>query len=186
MPRSIDRLWDSMPALRAAAKSSIATSPTMLGELTVSMLKGEHGHQRKEFGKLLDWLATEPAPDVVSLPNSLLISLAEPLKKALNRPVTCTLQGEDLFLEGLPEPYRSESLALIRRQIGEVDLFIAVSEYCAESMSTYLEIPRSKIRIVPLGVNLKGYEPNWKFQTNCFTVGYFARVCPEKGLHTLC
>ena len=186
LPRFIDRIWDSMYALKAAAKSSIATSPKMLGELTVSMLKGEHGHQRKEFGKLLDWLATEPAPDVVSLPNSLLIALAEPLRKALNRPVTCTLQGEDLFLEGLPEPYRSESLALIRRQIDQVDLFIAVSDYCAESMSPYLEIPRSKIRVVPLGVNLKGYEPNWKFQTNCFTVGYFARVCPEKGLHTLC
>src|SRR6266700_1676909 len=33
-PRFIDRIWDSMPALKAAAKSSIATSPKMLGELT--------------------------------------------------------------------------------------------------------------------------------------------------------
>jgi glycosyltransferase involved in cell wall biosynthesis len=185
-PRFIDRLWDSSYALKRAAKSSISTSPAMLGALTVSMLKGEDGHQRKEFAKLIDWLSSEAAPEVVSLPNSLLISLAKPLKSALNRPVTCTLQGEDLFLDGLPEPYRTEALALIRKQIDHVDLFVAVSDYCAKFMAGYLGIPPLKISVVPLGVQLKGYEPDWKFQTNCFTVGYFARVCPEKGLHTLC
>jgi glycosyltransferase involved in cell wall biosynthesis len=158
----------------------------MLGELTVSMLKGEHGHQRKEFGKLVDWLKTEALPDVVSLPNSLLISLARPLRAALGRPVTCTLQGEDLFLEGLPEPYKTQSIELIRSYIDDVDAFVAVSEYCAEFMSAYLGIPERKMRVVPLGINLTGYEPGFGIRTNCFTVGYFARVCPEKGLHTLC
>ena len=78
-----------------------------LGELTVSVLRGEQGHQRKEIEKLVEWLRTEPPFDVIHLPNSLLISLAEPLKRALGRPVVCTLQGEDLFLRGLPEPYAS-------------------------------------------------------------------------------
>src|SRR5258708_13780285 len=44
LPRFVDRVWDSGYALRAAARSSIATSPQMLGELTVSMLKGAHGY----------------------------------------------------------------------------------------------------------------------------------------------
>ncbi|HTM48648.1 MAG TPA: glycosyltransferase family 4 protein [Bryobacteraceae bacterium] len=186
LPPFIDRLWDSRYALRAASKSSISTSPRMLGELTVSMLQGERGNQRKEFGKLIDWLLSEPAPDVVNLPNSLLIGLAGPIKAAIQRPVTCTLQGEDLFLEGLPEPFRRESLELIRRRIDDVDMFIAVSEYCAEFMSGYLNIPARKISVVPLGINLKGYEPGFPLHTNCFTVGYFARVCPEKSLHLLC
>src|ERR1044071_3350068 len=43
IPRFFDRLWDSGFALKAAAKSSISTSPQLLGELTVSMLKGEEG-----------------------------------------------------------------------------------------------------------------------------------------------
>jgi glycosyltransferase involved in cell wall biosynthesis len=186
LPRVFDRMWDSGYALRAAAKSSLATSPQMLGELTVSMLKGEHGYQRKEFGKLVDWLKTEACPDVVSLPNSLLISLARPIREALKRPVTCTLQGEDLFLEGLPEPYKTQSLELIRSYIDDVDSFVAVSDYCAKFMSAYLGIPDRKMHIVPLGINLHGYEPGFGIRTNCFTVGYFARVCPEKGLHTLC
>ena len=68
--------------------------------MTVSTLRGEHGHQRKEIEKLLDWLADEPRPDIVNLPNSLLIALAGPIRRALGCPVVVTMQGEDLFLEG--------------------------------------------------------------------------------------
>src|SRR5258708_23174526 len=78
MPRFMDRLWDSRAALKAASRSSIPTSPQWLGALTVSMLKGEDGNQKKEFGKLVDWLESEPAPDAVSLPTSLPLSLARP------------------------------------------------------------------------------------------------------------
>ena len=37
------------------------------------MLEGERGVLRKEFDKLLEWIADEPVPDVINLPNSLLI-----------------------------------------------------------------------------------------------------------------
>ena len=161
----------------------------MLGELTVSMLKGEEGFQHKEISKLLDWLKHEGAPDLVSLPYSLLIGLAKPIKEALGRPVCCTLQGEDLFLEGLQEPYRSEAIDLIRANIKHVDAFIAVSEYYAEFMPDYLGIPREKIRVVPLGINLQGYQSKVASRVGArsepFTVGFFARVAPEKGLHVL-
>ena len=113
-PWMVDRLWDSLFALKLAARSSIQVDPKALGELTVSMLRGEEGNQRKELQKMIHWLGSEPPPDIIVLPFSLLIGLAKPLKKALNRPVLCTLQGEDLFLEGLHEPYRTESLDRIR------------------------------------------------------------------------
>ncbi|HVP46161.1 MAG TPA: glycosyltransferase family 4 protein, partial [Bryobacteraceae bacterium] len=32
----------------------------------------------------------------------------------------------------------------------------------------------------------KGHDTNFRFHTNCFTVGYFARIVPEKGLNLLC
>ena len=107
-PRLLDRLWDSKFALQAASKRSIQVNPRLLGELTVSILRGEEGHQRKELQKLLEWLETEPRPDVVNIPFSLLISLAKPLRQALGCPVCCTLQSDDLFLEGLEEPYRTQ------------------------------------------------------------------------------
>jgi glycosyltransferase involved in cell wall biosynthesis len=184
-PRVLDRLWDSAWALRLASRSSIPTNPKLLGELTVSMLKGEEGNQRKELQKMLDWLEGEPPPDVISLPYTLLIGLAKPLKEALKRPVVCTLQGEDLFLEGLHEPYRSQSLKLIRENVQYVDLFIAVSHYYAEFMPRYLDIPHEKMRVVPLGINLEGYEKRERASREPFTVGYFARIAPEKGLHLL-
>ncbi len=184
-PRWLDRLWDSGAMLHLASRRSISTSPKMLGELTVSMLKGEAGFQHKEIVKLTDWLSHEPAPDIVSLPYSLLLGLAKPIKKALNRPICCTLQGEDLFLEGLDEIYRSEAKDLIRANIKHVDAFIAVSDYYAEFMPTYLGIAREKIRVVPLGINLQGYEMRKREPEQPFTVGFFARVAPEKGLHVL-
>jgi glycosyltransferase involved in cell wall biosynthesis len=185
-PRLLDRLWDSTPMLKWAARRSLPTSPKFLGEMTVSMLRGEDGNQRKELSKLLEWLKTEPPFDVVSLPYTLLIGLAKPIRDALRRPVVCTLQGEDLFLEGLPEPYRRDSLALIRANVKHVDSFIAVSDFYAEFMSRYLEIPEEKIHVVPLGINLQGYARRGAHDAGRpFTVGYFARVAPEKGLHVL-
>jgi len=184
-PRWLDRLWDSTPMLQLASRRSISTSPKMLGELTVSMLKGEEGFQHKEISKLLDWLKREGAPDVVSLPYSLLLGLAKPIKEALGRPICCTLQGEDLFLEGLHEPYRSEAKSLIRANIRHVDAFIAVSDYYAGFMPGYLGIPPEKIRVVPLGINLQGYEIREREPEQPFTVGFFARIAPEKGLHVL-
>jgi glycosyltransferase involved in cell wall biosynthesis len=184
-PQWLDRLWDSKAVLSLASRKSLSTNPKMLGEMTVSVLKGEDGFQRKEIHKLIDWLKTEPPLDVINLPYTLLISLAEPLMQALGRPVLCTLQGEDLFLDGLTEPYRTQAMDLIRRQLDHVDLFLAVSEYYADFMPGYLGIPREKIRVVPLGINPNGFESRETHAIGSFTVGYFARVAPEKGLHVL-
>jgi glycosyltransferase involved in cell wall biosynthesis len=184
-PWLLDRLWDSSFALKMASRRSIPVDPRLLGELTISMLKGEDGFQRKELLKLIHWLRAEAAPDAVTLPNSLLIALARPIKEALNRPVCCTLQGEDLFLEGLDASYRGRALELIRANVKYVDAFIAVSNYYANFMSEHLGIPEDKIHVVPLGINLEGYESRRRSRSEVFTVGYFARVAPEKGLHLL-
>ena len=184
-PKWLDRLWDSKTVLSLASRRSISTNPKMLGEMTVSVLKGEDGFQRKEIDKLIDWLKTEPPLDIINLPYSLLIGLARPLKEALNVPIVCTLQGEDLFLDGLTEPYRQQALNLIRSQLENVDAFLSVSEYYAEFMPHYLGIPRQKIYVVPLGINPQGFELRQSQPDGSFTVGFLARVAPEKGLHVL-
>jgi glycosyltransferase involved in cell wall biosynthesis len=185
-PRFLDRLWDSPRVIGAFASRSISTDPKLLGGLTISMLEGRRGVLRKEFDKLLEWLAAEPAPDVINLPNSLLIGLAAPLRETLQRPICCTLQGEDLFLDGLIEPYRRQALDLIQRQVRDVDRFIAVSEFYVPVMSTLLRIPSDRIDVVPLGINLAGYTARRPHRDGGeFRIGYFARIAPEKGLHVL-
>ncbi len=183
-PRFLDRLWDSPWIINAFASRSLSTDPSLLGDMTVSMLEGDKGVLRKEFDKLLDWIADEPVPDVINLPNSLLIGLAAPLRRALKRPICCTLQGEDLFLNGLVEPYRSRAIALIQGQVGDVDHFLSVSDYYVPMMSKMLAIPAGKVSVVPLGINLAGYERRGP-RDETFRVGYFARVAPEKGLDVL-
>ena len=119
------------------------------------------------------------------LPNSLLVGLAEPLRRASGRPIACTLQGEDLFIEQLPDPYKGEAKRLIAQQAKHVDRFLAVSDYYASFMAEYLGLPRERIETVPLGITLSGHAPVDAAEQRPFTVGYFARVAPEKGLHVL-
>jgi glycosyltransferase involved in cell wall biosynthesis len=190
-PRWLDRLWDSPLVLKLLSKISIANDPDTLSEMTASMLRGEDGHQNKEFQKLLDWLVTQPRPEVVCLHDAMLVRLAAPIRRALGCAVCCTLQGEDVFLEGLREPCHSQALELIRRHAAEVDGFIAVSRYYADFMAGYLRIPREKIHVVPLGITLDGFTPPQRFLIgpslqSGLTIGYLARITPEKGLHTLC
>ena len=193
-PRWLDRLFDAPWLLNILTRVSISNNPRQLGEMTVSMLRGEDGAQSKEFAKLVEWLRTQPRPDVVNLHDSMLIRLAEPIRRALGCPVTCTLQGEDLFLQNLLEPYHSQALELIRKHVDEVDAFIAVSDFYADFMAEFLAIPRSRIQVVPLGINTEGFgaaprdsEANAPGAAERpFTIGYFARVVPEKGLHALC
>jgi glycosyltransferase involved in cell wall biosynthesis len=184
-PWLLDRLWDAPAVIRRFASGSIQVDPRMLGALTVSTLRGESGYQRKEVAKLVHWLAGEPRPDVVNLPNSMLIGLAAPIRRVLQRPIVVTLQGDDLFLNGLTEPYKSQSLDLIRQQINDVDLFVSISQYYTDFMTDYLRIPRDKMRTVPLGIKVQDFEGRAPLARNPFTIGYFARVAPEKGLHNL-
>lgn len=184
-PAFLDRLWDSSFALKLASKRQIKVDPAVLGDMTVSMLRGLAGYQRKEIEKMLRWLEHLPRFDVVNLPFTLLISLAKPLRDALGVPVVCTLQGEDLFLENLHEPWKAQSLDLIRAQVEHVDLFVAVSDYYAEFMSRYVDIPRERIRTVPLGISLEGHAPKPARTSGPYTIGFFGRIAPEKGLHVL-
>ncbi len=181
----LDRLWDAPWMLKLASQTSIRVDPHLLGGMTVSMLRGEDGFQLKEIRKLSVWLRHEAPPDVVTLPNSLLIGLARPVREALNRPVCCTLQGEELFLGQLQEPYRTQSLELIRAKINHVDGFVAVSRYSAGYWIRELGIAENRMHVVPLGINLEGYHAAERAPHQPFRVGYLARVAPEKGLHLL-
>jgi glycosyltransferase involved in cell wall biosynthesis len=186
-PAFLDRLlFDNNWALRKASQKSIGVTPQFLGEMTVDMLKGENGPIAKEFRKIADWLRGEPKFDVICLPFTLLIAMAEPLRRASRgAKIACSLQGEDLFLEGLPEPYKSESKQLIKTAIPQVDRFLAVSGYYAGFMSDYLDIPRNRLRVVPIGISLDGCEAKPKGTRSPLKIGFFARIDPAKGLHHL-
>jgi len=185
-PAILDFIWDTPAVIRLAAGRGVSVEPELLGDLTVSMLRGEHGHQAKEFRKLIGYLKQQPPFEVAMLPNSLLASFAPPLRRELGCPVVCTLSGEDLFLDGLPTPYKMEAKALIARHAPAVARFVATSDYYAGFMAGYLELPRKQIATVPIGIRADGFQPAAsRDPQRPFTVGYLARIAPEKGLHLL-
>jgi glycosyltransferase involved in cell wall biosynthesis len=184
-PGFLDRVWDFKPLLKLVTSMGISVNPEDLGSLTVSMLRGRDGFLKKEIQKLVRFLG-EISPDVVNLPNSMMISLAPAIKAEMKVPICCTLQGEELFLDSLREPYREESLRIIRDNASYVDAFIAISHYGARSMAQYLQVDPSRIHVVPLGISFEGYEQKTANEVEPFTIGYMARIAPEKGLHLLC
>jgi glycosyltransferase involved in cell wall biosynthesis len=186
-PRWFDRLLDANWLLRWVSRFAVSTQAHQLGGLTISMLKGELGNQAKEIDKLVDWLADEVKPEVVNLTNVILAGMVPRLRERLKVPVLGSLQGDDIFLEMLPASYRRQAIDLISAHCGQMQGFVATSRYYADFMAGYLRIPREKIEVVYPGLNLKGHGRAGSVSdgTTPFTIGYFARICPEKGLHHL-
>lgn len=187
LPRWADRILDSPRLINWATSRGIETSARLLGDLTLSMLQGEKGRQRKEVFRLADWLGAHVQPQVVNLTNILIGGCIPTIKRQLGCKIVVTLQGDDLFLNELVEPYKSRALEEIRRLGEEVDAYIVFSQYYADYMSDWLGLDRGRMRVVPLGLDASGF-PSQRAPrpTNrAPTIGFFARICPAKGLHHL-
>ena len=187
LPRALDRILDQPWLVNGLARNRIETDASKLGDLLVSILQGEEGNQRKEVRRLVDWLASDFKPNLINFSNIMVAGSAPALKKELGCSIVVTLQGDDLFLDGLLEPFRTQALREIRRIARSVDRFIVFTRFYARFMSEFLGIPPHKISIVPLGVALDDYssQPPPVRSEGPWTVGYLARVCPEKGFHLL-
>lgn len=185
-PRWIDRGFNLRGLLKYVSRFAVRTRTDTLGALTLSMLRGTEGRQVKEVVGLLDYLRSEIRPDILLLSNVLLSGIVPLLKQKLQIPILGYLQGDDIFLEGLPPAERLAAIDLIRNNCEHLDGLICTCGYYADFMAGYLSIPRSKMHVVYPGIKLKGYEAPRVYKTEGpFTVGYFARICVEKGLHQL-
>lgn len=184
LPWLSDKL-DSPKVLRAVSGMAGATDASQLGDLTLSVLKGEDGRQRRELEKLRDWLADEVKPDIVNLPNLMFAGLARPFKERLGTPVVCTLSGEDIFFEAIPEPHYSQVMEVAREKVQDIDGFISPSQYFADFTAEYLDVPQDRFHVVHPGLNLKDFDFERTGTGGSPTIGYLARICPEKGLHLL-
>lgn len=185
-PRWADRLFDAPPLLRGAAKRAGMTQAHDLGDLTVSMLRGEDGRQAKELDRLVEWLASDGRADVVCLSNALLMGLARRIKAETGALVACTLQGEDTFLDSLPPSDRDAAWQTLAERAGEVDAFIAVSQYHADLMTARAKLSPARVHVVYNGILLDGYTAApAAAPPSPPALGYLARMCPPKGLETL-
>ncbi len=194
MPMWVDRWLDRPGLIRWATARAMDTNAATLGSLTYSMLLGSAGNQRKEIRRTVDWLESQ-SPDLVVMSNLLIGGCVEPIKQRLKVPVIVTLQGDDLFLDGLQEPWRAKCMKRIRAIAGQVDAFIVHSNFYRQYMTEYLALSADKVYVTPLGIDTTDFEEflgehdqaiNLQAITDQpLNIGYLARLAPEKGLDHL-
>ena len=183
MPEWMHSFLRSRKLLKLAAGKAAATRPEQVGDLTLSMLRGEEGNQKRELNELVDYLKTHENPDIICLSNAMLVGMAKELREKLRVPIICMLQGEDDFLDALLEKERILAWEILRERSGHVDRFVAPTRYFAEKMSQRMGLEDHRISIIPNGLNPDGFKKSES--SNKITIGYFARMCKEKGLDIL-
>ena len=188
-PSIVDRFLDSPWLIRKVTSRAMETDAKMLGRLAYSMLLGSEGNQRKSVRRVCHWLNLQK-PDLIIFSNILIGGCIEDIKRQLDVPVLVTLQGDDVFLDSLKEPYKSQCIDRIKKIVGSVDGFIVQSDFFRDYMSEYFSIDKAKIHVTPLGLDVTDFtrflesDPN-KESRKTKTIGYMARLAKEKGLHHL-
>jgi len=187
LPRGLTGWLNARWILNLASRFGISSDAAQLGDLTLALLAGESGPQHKDVDDLVAFLTDQLRPDVICFSNALLVGVLRRLKEQFRGLVYCTLQGDDVFLEALPKDHRRKALAMIHDRAAQFDGFLVHSRYYRDFMADYLGQPSEKFHLLPLGIDLHGHdgEPGLGKEDDVFTVGYFARICPEKGLHRL-
>ncbi|QDU39377.1 D-inositol 3-phosphate glycosyltransferase [Maioricimonas rarisocia] len=185
IPRKIARVLDQPWLINLATKISVSNDAAELGDLTLAMLEGESGPHHREVAELAEYVCALE-PDVVIFSNALLAGALREVRKVCRGPIYCTLQGDDVFLDSLPEDYRQQAIEAVAGRAVEFDGFMTHSRFYRDYIARYLQLDSTKFGLLPLGIDLDGHDGvAGERNGQPFTVGYFARIAPEKGLRHL-
>jgi len=182
-PRWIDRLFDSRWMLKLAAKRAGSVRARGLGELTLSVMQGADGKQKKELDRLLQFLEGVDRPDVVHLSTPLLMGIGLAIRKRFGVPLVCTVHDEDVWIDAMEEPWRTRCWDTMAQGGREVAAFISVSRWYGEVMRERLKIEPEKMHVIPVGV--EAGEPPSGRRPDPPAIGFLARMAESMGLPTL-
>jgi glycosyltransferase involved in cell wall biosynthesis len=184
MPVFMDKIFDSAPMLRMAAKRAGTTRTEGLEDMTLNMIRGENAFPEKELQRLVDHLCKDGKPDIIHLSNALIIGLARQLKRKMNVKIVCSLLNEDDWINEMSEPYQSNAWKLISKEAGNVDVFLTPSQYYKEFFITRTGLSEGNFKVIPLGLD-PGELINVQKRGNWPAVGYFCRINSHNGFDKL-
>lgn len=183
-PAWVDKILNSGPALKFAARMAGSTNPKGLEDMTISMLLGESGEQKEELDHLVNWLEEHAHADIIHLSNALLIGLAKRIKERLDVKVVCSLQDEDVWVNAMGEDFKNKTWNLMKERARDVDAFFAVSSYFAKEMQPILNIPNDKLFTHHITVDPEDYIYQ-NTSEKPLNIGYISRMCESNGLEVL-
>lgn len=251
LPGWVTHWLDRPGVIRALAKLG-STEASKLGSLTLDMLKGNHGPQRREVAEFTSFLCDQLQPDIIIFSNALLSGVLSELRPKFSGKILCLLQGDDIFLEALTDRWKQPVLQQLRQNCDDFDGFLTHSQFYRRYMSDYLKVDDDRFRQIPLSIDVADFQahgdgvgdhgsgahgvgdnggvsgvqridngnrvadvaagvasqqsaagslPQQQQLADVaaerafnsadaggsapFRVGYFARICPEKGIHNL-
>lgn len=183
LPRKFKRWLDQPAVVRLLSRLGSSTQAAELGPLTVDLLSGTDGPSAPAIRELVQFISSDLRPDLVVFSNALLSGVVPELRRQWQGPLACLLQGDDIFLRDLPEPWKTKSLELVKRNSQHFAGFLTHSRYYANFVSDYLGLDKNRFQTIPLLVEdlpADGHAPS-KPAADFVNIGYFARICPEKG-----
>lgn len=182
MPSFFRKYTNSLSLLKWAAKRSGKTHSSGMEEITLSLLKGENGNQKKEQEELISWLKEYEKPDAIFLSNALLSGIAKAVHQELRIPVFCFLQDEHQWVESMSLSYQEKVWEAIYAQGEFIQRFLPVSDFYSDYMQQKLRLPPEKFQTIYPGISLEDFVPS---SSTTAAIGYVSRWDHRLGLGVL-
>ena len=180
MPSFMDKILDSPPLLRLAAKRAGTTRTEGLEDVTLNMIDGNHSSREKEVERLVMYMINNGKPDIIHLSNALIIGLAKQIKQLMDVKIVCSLQNEDDWINDMAEPFQSKAWSMIGTESEYIDAFVSPSNYYKNFFAGKTGLPADKIHIVPSGIDINSAKLSEKKSPDP-GIGYFSRVNYHNG-----
>ncbi len=184
MPSFVDRLLDSPSLLNFAAKQAGTTNPAGLEETTLNMIRTNDPSREKEIKRLSDFINESGGTDIIHISNALIMGLAVQLKNEIGKPVVCSLQNEDDWIDAMKEPFRSQAWELLAQEEKHIDLFIATSEYFKRFFISKTGVREDKIKVIPSALEIVD-DINIEAIPEIPSIGFYSRLNKMNGLDKL-
>jgi glycosyltransferase involved in cell wall biosynthesis len=180
MPSFMDKILDSAPLLKIAAKRAGTTRTEGLEDMTLNMISSNHSPREREVERLVKYMISTGKPDVIHLSNALIIGLAKQIKSLTDVKVVCSLQNEDDWINDMAEPYQTQAWKMIAEESVNIDAFISPSKYYRDFFISKTGLPAEKITVIPSGIEALDV-PEKKKNVNGPAIGFFSRVSYHNG-----
>ncbi|MBX3444561.1 MAG: glycosyltransferase family 4 protein [Planctomyces sp.] len=186
IPRPLKRWLDRPGILNLLSRMSGSNDAAQLGDLTLGMLDGDAGPHAAAVQELAAFLGEQLRPDIVIFSNALLGGAVGALRQSFSGPVLVVLQGDDVFLDGLPPSHKQAAITATGMRARQFDACLTHTHFYRDYMAKYLSLPLEAFETLPLSIDASEHGGRPRDETGQPpTIGYFARIAPEKGLRNL-